>query len=46
VLTEIPHVQHVQATLFQLVENEQDRLSREYEARQELGREHRPPLPG
>jgi len=46
VLTEIPHVQHVQATLFQLVENEQDRLSREYEVRQELGREHRPPLPG
>lgn len=46
VLTEIPHVQHVQAALFQLVENEQDRLSREYEARQELGREHRPPLPG
>jgi uncharacterized membrane protein YdbT with pleckstrin-like domain len=46
VLTEIPHVQHVQATLFQLVENEQDRLSHEYEARQELGREHRPPLPG
>ena len=46
VLTEIPHVQHVQATLFQLVENEQDRLSREYEARQELGREQRPPRPG
>jgi uncharacterized membrane protein YdbT with pleckstrin-like domain len=46
VLTEIPHVQYVQATLFQLVENEQDRLSREYEARQELGREHRPPPPG
>jgi uncharacterized membrane protein YdbT with pleckstrin-like domain len=29
ILTEIPHVQDVQATLFQLVENEQDRLSRE-----------------
>jgi uncharacterized membrane protein YdbT with pleckstrin-like domain len=46
VLTEIPHVQHVQATLFQLVEDEQDRLSREYEVRQDYGREHRPPLPG
>jgi uncharacterized membrane protein YdbT with pleckstrin-like domain len=29
VLTEIPSVQHVQATLFQLVEDEQARLSRE-----------------
>jgi uncharacterized membrane protein YdbT with pleckstrin-like domain len=29
VLTEIPHVQHVQATLFQLVEDEQARLSRD-----------------
>jgi uncharacterized membrane protein YdbT with pleckstrin-like domain len=29
VLTEIPRVQDVQATLFQLVENEQERLSRE-----------------
>jgi membrane protein YdbS with pleckstrin-like domain len=29
VLTEIPHVQHVQATLFQLVEDEQARLARE-----------------
>ena len=29
VLTEIPRVQHVQATLFQLVENEQERLARE-----------------
>jgi len=29
ILTEIPHVQAVQATLFQLVEDEQDRLSRE-----------------
>jgi uncharacterized membrane protein YdbT with pleckstrin-like domain len=29
ILNEIPHVQHVQATLFQLVEDEQDRLSRE-----------------
>jgi uncharacterized membrane protein YdbT with pleckstrin-like domain len=29
VLTEIPRVQDVQATLFQLVENEQDRLARE-----------------
>ena len=29
VLTEIPHVQDVQATLFQLVEDEQDRLARE-----------------
>jgi uncharacterized membrane protein YdbT with pleckstrin-like domain len=46
VLTEIPRVQHVQATLFQLVEDEQDRQSREPEARQELTREHRPPLPG
>ena len=41
VLTEIPHVQDVQATLFQLVENEQDRLSRE-----QLAREQQPPLPG
>ncbi|MBO0833009.1 MAG: PH domain-containing protein [Actinobacteria bacterium] len=29
VLTEIPHVQHVQATMFQLVEDEQQRLARE-----------------
>jgi uncharacterized membrane protein YdbT with pleckstrin-like domain len=29
VLTEIPEVEHVQATLFQLVENEQQRLARE-----------------
>jgi uncharacterized membrane protein YdbT with pleckstrin-like domain len=29
VMTEIPHVQQVQATLFQLVEDEQARLSRE-----------------
>jgi uncharacterized membrane protein YdbT with pleckstrin-like domain len=29
VLTEIPHVQRVQATLFQLVEDEQQRLARE-----------------
>jgi uncharacterized membrane protein YdbT with pleckstrin-like domain len=29
ILNEIPHVQHVQATLFQLVEDEQDRVSRE-----------------
>jgi uncharacterized membrane protein YdbT with pleckstrin-like domain len=29
VLTEIPHVQHVQATLFQLVEDEQARLAKE-----------------
>jgi len=29
VLTEIPHVQYVQATLFQLVEDEQSRLARE-----------------
>jgi uncharacterized membrane protein YdbT with pleckstrin-like domain len=29
VLTEIPQVQNVQATLFQLVEDEQDRLARE-----------------
>jgi membrane protein YdbS with pleckstrin-like domain len=29
VLTEIPHVEHVQATLFQLVEEEQRRLERE-----------------
>jgi uncharacterized membrane protein YdbT with pleckstrin-like domain len=46
VLTEIPRVQHVQATLFQLVENEQDRLSREYQAREELTRGHRPQPPG
>lgn len=46
VLTEIPRVQHVQATLFQLVENEQDRMSREHGAREELSRGHRPPLPG
>jgi uncharacterized membrane protein YdbT with pleckstrin-like domain len=41
VLTEIPHVQDVQATLFQLVEDEQDRLIRE----QQPG-EHQPPRPG
>ncbi len=41
VLTEIPHVQYVQATLFQLVENEQDRLAYE----QPSG-EHQPPRPG
>jgi uncharacterized membrane protein YdbT with pleckstrin-like domain len=41
VLTEIPHVQDVQATLFQLVENEQDRLARE-----QLSWEQPPPLPG
>ncbi|MGB6456047.1 MAG: PH domain-containing protein [Streptosporangiaceae bacterium] len=29
VLTEIPHVQHVQSLLFQLVEDEQQRLSRD-----------------
>jgi uncharacterized membrane protein YdbT with pleckstrin-like domain len=29
VLTEIPHVEHVQAQLFQLVEDEQERLARE-----------------
>jgi hypothetical protein len=29
VLTEIPHVEQVQATLFQLVEDEQARLARE-----------------
>jgi len=46
VLTEIPHVQDVQATLFQLVENEQDRLFHEHEARQEVTRDNRPPLPG
>jgi uncharacterized membrane protein YdbT with pleckstrin-like domain len=46
VLTEIPRVQHVQATLFQLVENEQDRLSREHAAGEEITRAHRPPLPG
>ena len=46
VLTEIPRVQHVQATLFQLVENEQDRLSREYATGDEFTRGHRPPLPG
>jgi uncharacterized membrane protein YdbT with pleckstrin-like domain len=36
ILTEIPRVQEVQATLFQLAENEQDRLTREQQ----------PPLPG
>src|SRR5580704_6470516 len=36
IFTEIPHVQQVQATLFQLAENEQDRLAREQQ----------PPLPG
>lgn len=41
VLTEIPHVQDMQATLFQLVENEQDRL-----ARDQLSGEQPPPLPG
>jgi len=46
VLTEIPRVQHVQATLFQLVENEQDRLSREYAPGEEFTRGRRPPLPG
>jgi uncharacterized membrane protein YdbT with pleckstrin-like domain len=40
-LTEIPHVQDVQATLFQLVENEQDRLLREQQSW-----EHQPPPPG
>jgi uncharacterized membrane protein YdbT with pleckstrin-like domain len=41
VLTEIPHVQDVQAALFQLVENEQDRLTRE-----QVSGEQQPPLPG
>jgi uncharacterized membrane protein YdbT with pleckstrin-like domain len=41
VLTEIPHVQNVQATLFQLAENEQDRLARELQSW-----EHQPPAPG
>ena len=41
VLTEIPHVQDVQATLFQLVENEQDRIAFEQQPR-----EQRPPPPG
>src|SRR5215813_2265504 len=41
VLTEIPRVQDVQATLFQLVENEQDRLARE-----QLSGEHQLPPPG
>jgi uncharacterized membrane protein YdbT with pleckstrin-like domain len=41
ILTEIPHVQDVQATLFQLVENEQDRLVRE-----QLSGEHQSPPPG
>jgi uncharacterized membrane protein YdbT with pleckstrin-like domain len=36
VLSEIPHVQDVQATLFQLVENEQDRLARELQAGHQL----------
>ncbi len=41
VLTEIPHVQDVQATLFQLVENEQDRVAFDQQAREQY-----PPLPG
>ena len=41
VLTEIPHVQDVQATLFQLVENEQDRLLHEQQPW-----EQQPPPPG
>jgi uncharacterized membrane protein YdbT with pleckstrin-like domain len=41
ILTEIPHVQDVQATLFQLVEDEQDRQIRE----QQFG-EQQPPRPG
>jgi uncharacterized membrane protein YdbT with pleckstrin-like domain len=41
VLTEIPHVQDVQATLFQLVEDEQDRQVREQQAW-----EQQPPPPG
>jgi uncharacterized membrane protein YdbT with pleckstrin-like domain len=41
VLTEIPHVQDVQATLFQLVEDEQDRLARELQTG-----EHQQPPPG
>jgi len=41
VLTEIPHVQDVQATLFQLVENEQDRIAYDQQAREQY-----PPLPG
>jgi len=41
ILTEIPHVQDVQATLFQLVEDEQDRQVRE----QQFG-EQQPPRPG
>ena len=41
VLTEIPRVQDVQATLFQLVEDEQDRLVYEQQSW-----EHQPPQPG
>jgi uncharacterized membrane protein YdbT with pleckstrin-like domain len=41
VLTQIPQVQDVQATLFQLVEREQDRLARE-----QLSGEQQPPLRG
>jgi uncharacterized membrane protein YdbT with pleckstrin-like domain len=41
VLTEIPRVQDVQATLFQLVESEQDRVAWEQQYR-----EQRPPLSG
>jgi uncharacterized membrane protein YdbT with pleckstrin-like domain len=41
VLTEIPQVQDVQAMLFQLVENEQDRLTRE-----QLSGEHQQLPPG
>jgi len=35
VLTEIPHVQQVQATMFQLVEDEQSRLARDNQGRVE-----------
>jgi uncharacterized membrane protein YdbT with pleckstrin-like domain len=41
ILTEIPHVQDVQATLFQLVEDEQDRQTREQQFW-----EQQPPRPG
>jgi uncharacterized membrane protein YdbT with pleckstrin-like domain len=36
VLTEIPHVQRVQATLFQLVEDEQQRLARDNQGRSDI----------
>jgi uncharacterized membrane protein YdbT with pleckstrin-like domain len=36
ILSEIPHVQQVQATLFQLVEDEQERLTRDNQGRSDI----------